>query len=309
VSQHAIVVTASDQAFAPFVEEALESLLQTRCSDIAGIGLLDLGLDAEQKSNFENRGVRVVKPDARVTAQHAPPIDTGQALACVARLDVRDYFPGFEVYVWFDADAWVQSPEFLGAFIAGARARGAAVARENGAGYRFSDIERRWWYGHMLALYGRLLGTYLCIRSSINIGVLALDAMAPHWLLWKKRVWEAIERMKSLDIEQHAFFATLHLDHLDVQFMPARFNWICTLSTPVWDADRGLFCVPGKRQDPISVLHLAGPAKTREYNVPTRAGAMVKTPLTLAGARRLRSSGPIAASPESANTPAFGLKI
>jgi len=309
VSQHAIVVTASDQAFVPFVEEALESLLQTRCSEIAAIGLLDLGLDAEQKSKFENRGVRVVKPDASVTAHLAPLINTGQAFACVARLDVRDYFPGFEVYVWFDADAWVQSPEFLGAFIAGARARGAAVARENGVGYRFSNIERRWWYGNMLALYGRFLGTYLCIRSSINIGVLAIDATAPHWLLWKKRVWEAVERVKRLDIEQHAFFATFYFDHLDVQFMPARFNWICTLSTPVWDADRGLFCVPGKRQDPISVLHLAGPAKTREYNVATRAGATVKTQLTLAGARRLRSRGSMAASSESANTPAFDVKI
>ena len=286
--QHAILVTASDKAFFPFLEEALELLLETHCSEIAAIGLLDLGLGAEQKSNFENRGVRVVKPDFNVAAQHAPLLNTGQALASVARLDLRDYFPGFDVYVWFDADAWVQSPEFLGAFIAGARARGAAVAREDGLGYRFSEIEKRWWYGHMRALYGKLLGTYLCNRTSINIGVLAIDAMAPHWRLWKKRVWEAVERMKRLDIDQHAFFAVLYLDRLDVQFMPARFNWICTLSTPVWDADRGLFCVPGESHDPISVLHLAGPAKTRDYDVATCAGATVKTRLTLADARRLR---------------------
>jgi len=288
MSQRAILVTAGDKAFFPFLEEALESLLETRCSEIAAIGLLDLGLEAEQVLKFENRGVRVVKPDFGFAAQLAPLLNSGHALSSLARLDVRDYFPGFDVYVWFDGDAWVQSAEFLGAFIAGARARGAAVAREDGLGYRFSDIEKRWWYGNMRVQHGKLRGTYLCFRTSINNGLLALDATAPHWRVWRKRVWEAAERMKRLDITQHAFFGVLHLDRLDVQFMPARFNWICTLSTPIWDADRGLFCVPGEPHEPISVLHLAGRAKTREYDVATRAGATVKTPLTLAGARRLR---------------------
>ena len=54
------------QCLFPFLEEALESLLEARCSEIAAIGLLDLGLIGEQKWNLENRGVRVVKPDFNV---------------------------------------------------------------------------------------------------------------------------------------------------------------------------------------------------------------------------------------------------
>src|SRR6185369_6444697 len=99
----------------------------------------------------------------------------------VARTALRDYFPGYEVYLWFDADAWAQTPEFFDLFTEGAKAKGAAIVRENGTGMKRDWLYNRWWYGHMMAAYGPLGGIKAAYPPAINIGILALSANAPHW--------------------------------------------------------------------------------------------------------------------------------
>jgi hypothetical protein len=48
----------------------------------------------------------------------------GFMIGNVAKTALRDYFPGYDVYLWFDADAWAQTGEFFDAFVAGALAEG-----------------------------------------------------------------------------------------------------------------------------------------------------------------------------------------
>jgi len=285
-----ILVTGADARWYPLLQAALNSLFDTNCRGSVAIGLLDLGLDTDQLSSVAANEIQIVKPDVEVNPAHAKTHGLGGALGRAARFHLRDYFPGYEVYIWFDADAWVQTTEFLEPFILGARRRGAAVAREDGIGYCFSEREKRWWNGNMMRLYGRVRGTYLSMLKSINLGVLALAANAPHWAVWEKRFRQAVDHLNKLDVDQHAFFAAIHLDRLDVQFMPARFDWICTLSTPKWNPNRGLFCEPGRQHRPISILHLAGPSKERQYDVATLAGTSIGTGLTYEDARRLRKS-------------------
>jgi hypothetical protein len=289
MATRAILVTGSDHHYYRYLIAAIDSLLEMRCSELADISVIDFGLLPDQRSEIMSRGLPIRKiskiEDPRKSASLRT-VDTG--LVLLPRMDLRDHFPGYDVYVWMDADLWVQTCDFLEPFIEGARLRGAAVCLENGPGYRFTEIEERWWRGQMVPLFGRIRGTYLGLLTSINIGVMALAAKAPHWDIWKRRYHQAVARLDRLDVDQHAFFAALYLDRLDVKFLPAHYDWICTLSTPIFDSQKSLFCIPDGGSNPISILHLAGPAKEREYEVPLLSGGKVLTKFTRDAALQLR---------------------
>jgi len=55
-------------------------------------------------------------------------------LPCVARLFLRDYFPGRDIYIWVDADIWLQGWWVIDAHRQGALETGMAIAHERERG-------------------------------------------------------------------------------------------------------------------------------------------------------------------------------
>jgi hypothetical protein len=273
-----IVVTGCDAAFYPFLDEALKSLVALNVDQRADIGILDLGLSSEQISLLQTVGYTIRKPTWAIDVPED--IKSDRQLGLVARTALRDYFPGFEIYIWFDADAWAQTPEFLDQLIMGVKAKQAAIIRENGSGYRRSWHYNRWWYGHMVATYGPIDGVMQAAKPAVNIGIMALSDTAPHWQGWVRHYKRFIDKRRRVNLDQHAFNAALDFEDLPYALVPARCNWICTLSTPVWDSERNMFCEPNEAATPLSVLHLAGPNKRRAYRIKEMSGGIVDMPLT-----------------------------
>jgi hypothetical protein len=272
-----IIITGGDSHFFPYLSAALNSLRSHAATAAKDYGIIDQGLTAEQKTQLSALGCRIVRPEwtLPVPEQHRQLRNIG----LVARTALRDYFPGYEVYLWFDADAWMQTPEFLSAYLDGARATGAAVALENGPGYRKSFVDLKWWTGNMLGAYG-LAGVKLALVRSINIGVLCLTDTAPHWNAWIRAYSRALERMGKVNLDQHAFLAAIHLDKLATTLLPARYNWLPHLSRPIWNPVTQLLCEPVAPYRPLSVVHLAGPQKDRPYQLEQLGGGNLATRLT-----------------------------
>jgi hypothetical protein len=89
--------------------------------------------------------------------------------------------------VWFDADAWAQDRSFLPRYVHGARQRGGSGRLGEWVGYRKSAREKSWWVGNHIRTFGAIKGTQLSLRKSLNIGILALSSIAPHWDAWRRR--------------------------------------------------------------------------------------------------------------------------
>lgn len=274
-----IIVTGGDSNFYPFILSALSSLERSGVKERVDVGVIDQGLSAEQREKLISWGARLQVPEWTIDVP--PSLRTDCHLGLVARTALRDYFPGYNTYLWFDADAWVQTDEFLESFVAGARHSGIAVTPENGAGYKRSFRDSKWWYGNFFAGYGPWDAARLSLRAGINIGVIAIQDTAPHWEAWVSHYTRLIRKTDKLNMDQHALVGAVRLEGLPVSFVDARCNWICTMSTPEWDPDRRLMCEPGRRRRPLSVLHLAGPDKTRIYTVPCHGQVDLQTPLTL----------------------------
>ena len=133
MEQLVVIMTGGDAKFFPFIEECLRSIFQLGLHRKADIGILDLGLLPDQIQALTAMGCKVAKPEwtLPIPVERRIPHELG----LVARTALRDYFPGYEVYLWFDADAWAQTTEFFDEFVAGARATGTAIVRENGHKY------------------------------------------------------------------------------------------------------------------------------------------------------------------------------
>ncbi|HEX7114002.1 MAG TPA: hypothetical protein VF193_02625 [Steroidobacter sp.] len=273
-----IIVTGGDAQFFSFMHAAIESLRSHAATRSLALGVIDQGLTEEQQARLETLGCTIVRPEWTLPVPQAA--RQLRNIGLVARTALRDYFPGYRTYLWFDADAWMQTPEFVGAYIEGANAHGAAVVTENGPGYRATWRDRRWWIGNMLASFGPIAGARCSLSPSINIGVLCLKDTAPHWDAWTRRYTQALRRTGKVNMDQHAFLAAIVLDDLDTAWLPARFNWLPHLSCPVWDERSRLLCEPAPPYRPLSVIHLAGPRKDRSYEVSWVSGGSFATSLT-----------------------------
>jgi hypothetical protein len=279
-----VIVTGGDAAFFAFIRNAVKSLLAVGLDADADIAVLDQGLRPEQVAELLSLGCRV--------AQATWVLDVPEALrkptqiGLVARTALREYFPGYGIYLWFDADAWAQTREFYDSMTQGARTTGAALVRENGRGYRRHALYSRWWYGHMLRVCGPVTGFRIAKKPAINIGVMALAANAPHWDAWRVLYERFIRRCKRVNLDQHAFNAAVEIYRLPYTLVSSRCNWIPRLSVPTWNADQSRLHEPAGA--PLSVVHLAGPDKHSRYRLECVSGEAIGTSLTYDAFRALQ---------------------
>jgi len=214
-------------------------------------------------------------------------------LAFAAKPFARDFFPGYDTYVWMDADMWVQTAEFWPALINGARASGCAVPIEVDAAYSNMPWRHRlWMFRHFLNSYGPVTALRLYQQPMINNGVFALHADAPHWPVWQKHFRGMVSRTeRTLAIDQLALMAANLLEGPELALIDTRHNWVCSLGTPEYDLERGYFVKPVSPGAPkgsgqvISVMHITTPARGRLFPVMQSDGRTVKRYLNFPGGR------------------------
>lgn len=277
-----ILVTAADAKYFGYASEMIRSV-KPFTGGLLEFGFMDLGITDADRQWLADNDVRCVEGFTRFDTTPLREVQRYH-LGYLARPFLRDHFPGYDVYVWMDADAWLQKAEGLDDLISEAARVGGVFIRENDKSYRFTNWLLGWRAKHFLLGAGPLSGAWLWTRPHINNGVFALRGDAPHWQTWQRRYQRAINRThRPSPHDQFCLNATVYLDGHKSAFLPATRNWICDLATPVWDEERKLFCVPYAPFEPIAVVHLAGLAKTAVLDIPTTTGHVVKASLRFRG--------------------------
>ncbi len=252
-----LVVTGADEGYFSLLDGLLDSLHQWDEQPFADLACFDLGLEARSRASVATRVSRIVEPSWDL------PVD---AELCRTRPGLRGhtvrpflprYFPGYDIYIWIDADAWVQR-RFALEWLAGAAAQGllGAVAHVHPA-YETSDevIQRR--RGRMKAYYGQETADQIRWDMYLNSGVIALAANAPHWAAWEASFTRGLEACQGkLVTDQAALNHAVWIERLPVCPLPALCNWVTHLAMPGLDLVRGGFCEPVPPAHQIGILHL-----------------------------------------------------
>ena len=119
-----VLITAADARFFDLARELIQSVREKPEGQKVVLAFLDLGCTEEQRAWIYTQvdHLREVDWEFDFPAREQSP---RYLRALHARPFLRQYFPGYETYVWIDADAWLQDWRTIELFVEG----GEATAR------------------------------------------------------------------------------------------------------------------------------------------------------------------------------------
>ncbi|HEX5318904.1 MAG TPA: hypothetical protein VFW46_07090 [Stellaceae bacterium] len=289
-----IIVTAADRGYFPLLQDNVASVRALRAE--VPIGVLDLGLDADHRTWLEGQAVSIVRPgwDVDFPGQARTP-ETLKAQ--VARPFLPRHFPYYEMYLWLDADAWLQDWRAVEMYRTAAGRDRLAIAIEIDRAYK-RHYKRPKLFGRTLAwknyreAFGWRVADRLGRNPMVNCGVFALHQTAPHWSAWQRLTAQVLRRTRFFYVEQIALNYAVFAEHLPVNLLPSYCNWMAGDAAPAFDAARGLFVEPYAPNEVIGVMHLAGPEqKTQVFRLDRLEGGTVETSLRYGPSREVAGLG------------------
>lgn len=279
-----VIVTGGDTVYFPLMRELIASLRAKPESSDVGLAVLDCGLARDEADWCRNQGAVVVEPDWDIAV--GPNLKVpGSFRAMTARPFLRRYVPGFQAYVWLDADVWIQDWRAIALLVEGTRLGDIALVPEVHRSYRNfrdgrDDFEEANGRAYTEA-FGFEVSRRLIRRPLNNAGVFAIDAMSPAWDLWASLLADAATRSANM-IDQIALNVAIYDHALKEVRLPATCNWIAHLATPAWHEEKRAFVEPDPPYETISILHMTlGTKWASSIDVPVIGGSSPRALRTL----------------------------
>ena len=109
-----LIASGADRNYFPLLRDTVLSIRERQHEP--AIGILDLGLDTEHRHWLSSRVEYIVRPewDLDFPCREQMP-ETFKAQ--VARPFLSRHFPGYEMYLWIDADAWLQDGRAIDLYV------------------------------------------------------------------------------------------------------------------------------------------------------------------------------------------------
>ena len=269
------IVSGADFDFFEFLVGLVYSIRDKPQGQGVPLCIFDMGLTAPQRQWLTVQGATIRKPEWPYKCELSP-----ADRMLVTRPQLPEYFPGYDLYVWVDADAWVQSWDAVEAFCAGAMECGFSVAPERHPSYALTHY---WSVEFAKAWFGPpRQGTR---EVPINAGVFAGLARAPHWKAWHRRVADVVERpsfhpQAHFALDQAALGVIIDRDGLPCAYPSERNNFLCNHGTLKISEDGALVLEPYPPYQPLGIVHNAGKEKKRFANFKTPSGARLSRGFT-----------------------------
>ena len=297
-SSELIIVSAADSGYFALLRDTVMSVRALNAG--VPVGVLDLGLKGDELAWLGGQGVAVVRPGWDIefpSRERAPETFKAQ----VARPFLPRHFPGYEMYFWLDADAWLQQWRAVELYCAAAGRDKLAITLEIDRAYK-RHYKRPKLLGMTLAWkcyregFGLRAADRLGRNPIANCGVFALHRAAPHWEAWARLLARVLRRNRFFFAEQTALNYAIFAEHLPANFLPAYCNWAVGDAPPAFDAARGLFVEPYAPHEIIGVLHLAGrEQKNARFRLDSLDGGTGETSLRYGESRALCGREPVGA--------------
>lgn len=260
-----IIVSASSAEFFHFLQGMVLSIRDKAEGADVALGCFDLGLTEAQKSWLTARRVELVTPEWSFGLSDADGVPL-PFKAILSRPLLPRYFPGHDVYMHMDADAWVQDWAAVELYKAGAARGIMAITPEIDRAFISNYGTSHSYRAFVVKVYTDLCGAAAAEKYRdypiLNTGVFAMPAASPIWQRWAGRIAENLQNGRNFHIEQaslnYEIFENLDLYVAEgLEFLPARCNWVCHQALPKLDEASGLLVEPFLPHTPLGVVHRA----------------------------------------------------
>jgi hypothetical protein len=285
-----IVISASNDKYMVVANDLFMSLRDKVFQFPFDLGLLDVGLSDAARQHFGGQGIKIAaaKQDIDFPGRAAWEAARPAVRTLTARPFLRDYFPGYDVYVWLDADVWVQTPDALNAMIASAAQNDAIhlsaeidrcyqpLFRQDGIWHMYHD-----WYR---VNYGQAIAEAMLLMPMLNAGVFAMSAASPVWQAWGKIYADVLQNLpevndKTFMADQLGLNILIYMHKMPSVILPASFNWLTFFALPFFDKAIGLYVEPTIPHRLISQIHLTRPRKLGVEQIRCTDGSIIERSL------------------------------
>ena len=260
-----LIVTGADAAYFAPVQALLASVRRT-AGEAFDLVVLDAGLSDGQKVALkQDFGAEVILPD------FAQGSALGAGDAVERMLNARPFldrrFADASVIIWLDADCWVQEAGALDLLVQAAGRGALAVVSESS---RYAEVcaEVRWapfglarfvapfYLGLKKAGLPRDVLRAVGDKPVMNAGVFALAPGAPHWDLWRARLYQVLAKRAPPRASALALSLMVHADHPPLELLPET----CNYQGPHWrlSKDGARFVERYIPHAPVGIMHLSG---------------------------------------------------
>jgi glycosyltransferase involved in cell wall biosynthesis len=276
-----IIITGSDAKFFELVRGTILSIRDKPQGKHVAIGFLNLGCTAEELKWLQEH-VDIIKQPVWdfdfPNRERSPEYLKG----LLARPFLRQYFPDFDVYLWIDADAWVQDWYAIELFIQGAKRKGLAIVPEldrcSNKEYGGQADFQQYKFYHYKRFFGDSVAEKLCTYPMLNAGVFALRSDARHWQIWEDLLRQGLQSCADLLTDQFGLNLAIYDRDLfaHTELLPAWCNWLLLQGIPMLDCAAFNLVETYLPHTPIGILHLAaGYKQFKQIKLSTIAGGIV----------------------------------
>ena len=262
------IVSLADSNYFDLLNELIDSIKRFEESKNIAICVLDAGLNQEQKNILKKKVDEIKNAEWDIDV---PKYKIGKKewlKSQVSRAFIPNYFPGYEKYLWIDADAWVNSWKAIELYFKGSDNNKLAIAttadRNHGRVLRaewlfrsFAKIKSQNYKHAKSSGFSEKIARQVALMPHLNIGVFSLENNAPHWKAWQKNLKQALSRGKIWGSEQIAMNVTIYVDNLPVEILPAYCNWTL-INKLKFDENKNTLVEYYLPNHEIGIVHLAG---------------------------------------------------
>ena len=264
------VIPASDEEVAttfPYMRRAKNKAHEFSFS------VLDCGLLPHDIEWLTVRGVSVVSIN-QPTLEHSRTFEPGN-IGFTERHALPTHVPGFDIYMWIDADAWVQSfSKGIWPYLTYAETHDVAIVPEIDRQIVYNPhlrtITKGWALGNYSKYFSAEAAKTLAEFPMLNNGVFAARGDSPVWQLYASAMQFALDTNNGkpeFGIDQVSLAYAIYCGGVKFYPLPLGCNWMVTHATPVLFDKTDTLLEPMWPFNQIGIVHLLDHTKWQRVGI------------------------------------------
>ncbi len=263
-----IIISSSDSKYFFLVKELYLSLMKHNILNEYDFAVLNTGMNKNQIDYLRDNKIKVKDAIWNTKVPTYKILGRDHLKTQVARAFLPDYFENYKVYIWLDADLWINDLESFLLYEKGALQNNLTITPQSDRAY-FNNAKVEWFmnfptkvktinFKNISKSVSKKLAKKYAFYSTLNAGAFAISDSDEIWKCFQKNINLAAKKGRIFGTDQVALALSVHEDKIPTQFLPSYCNWMCEFHLPIFDEKINKFLEPYLPYHPIGLIHLAG---------------------------------------------------
>ena len=263
-----VIVTGSDKKYYPFLKNLINSLINSNSLDICDLCILDVEDNSQYLEELNSKITKKKKANFNLNILFKDRQDWFKLLT--ERPFMKDYFPGYDKYIWMDADTEVLSNDGIKNIIDACEDKDLAIAPEINESYVFKNSKfgikkifksyykiSGWSFKNYRKYFSDRIGEDLFFKPLFNNGVFCLKSTSKIWDLWKTEYQGALNKAETsygIKTDQLSLNKIIYENFEKISILDSTNNWLVSRSEKIKRINNDFF-TPSFPNRKINILH------------------------------------------------------